>query len=100
MRGYLWPALEGVTDNTHAGGAVLVVTAQGDPIQVLTEHIQETATEEQYNEFIGNADPWIPDRGPHKGEETDPAALTEVIWLGRMAQAEEAIYIFPDAGCC
>jgi hypothetical protein len=76
---YIYEAVDGLTESWHDGGAMVIITA-GDPQEAL-----DAARTEFY----------APDYKPHLTELPEPSRVLDV------GESEaDAIFEFPDAGCC
>ena len=76
MKAYVYNYVDGLTDNWHDGGGLLIIT-EGDPQQALN---LELAGHEPYKQA-----PTLP----------EPDAIYKV-----HKGQEEKVFIFPDSGCC
>ena len=85
MRLYVWNNIEGITDNYHDGGGVVMMTAR--PVQEVWD---------EYRESLGNE--W-PDHSHLVGIRT---TLPEADYVSEVVPKEnkELFRVFPDAGCC
>lgn len=85
MRLYVWDFIEGITDNYHDGGGVVMMTAR--PVQEVWD---------EYRERLGNE--WPDHSRPVDVRTTLPEAdyVSEVV----PKENKELFRVFPDAGCC
>lgn len=82
MKLYVYNYLYNLTDNYHNGGGAVVVTDR-DPRVVLQEHREATRDDYYQDEPL---------------QEIGSEDVTPLVY--EVAETEERVIIFPDAGCC
>lgn len=81
MKQYIYDYIDGMTDNYHSGGGLVIITA-GDPQETLNRDY-----ERDWAEFDSKFPaPTLPEKADHVYELAGTPA--------------ECVLIFPDTGCC
>ena len=85
MRLYVWNDIDGITDNYHDGGGVVMMTAR--PVQEVWDEYRKSLLNrhKDYTRLVGIR-----------------ATLPEADYVSEVAPKEnkELFRVFPDAGCC